>query len=44
MNKEEMGWRCPRKGCRQEVALRSGTFFEGSFTLAFYPLQEVNWV
>ena len=31
MNKAEMGWRCPRKGCRQEVALRSGTYFEGSF-------------
>eukprot|EP00731_Ephydatia_muelleri_P003003 Em0001g3003a len=30
VNKEEMGWRCPRKGCRQEVALREGTFFEGS--------------
>eukprot|EP00731_Ephydatia_muelleri_P030038 Em0021g561a len=30
VNKEEMGWRCPRKGCRLEVALRSGTFFEGS--------------
>ena len=29
VNKEEMGWRCPRKGCRQEVALRRGTFFEG---------------
>ena len=31
VNKEQMGWRCPRKGCRQEVALRSGTFFEGTF-------------
>ena len=31
MNKAEMGWRCPRKGCRPEVALRSGTYFEGSF-------------
>ena len=31
VNKEEMGWRCPRKGCRQEVALRKGTFFEGIF-------------
>ena len=25
---EKMGW---RKGCRQEVALHSGTFFEGTF-------------
>ncbi|KAL5488552.1 hypothetical protein EMCRGX_G017506 [Ephydatia muelleri] len=22
--------RCPRKGCRKELALRGGTFFEGS--------------
>ena len=22
-------WRCPRKGCRKELSLRGGTFFEG---------------
>ena len=26
---EERGWRCPRKGCLKEVALRKGMFFEG---------------
>ena len=26
---EGLGWRCPRKGCRKEVSLRVGTFFEG---------------
>ena len=30
VNKEQMEWRCPRKDCRQEVTLRSGTFFEGT--------------
>ena len=24
-----LGWRCTRKRCRKELALRSGTFFEG---------------
>lgn len=24
---EGVGWRCPRKGCRKEAALRGGTFF-----------------
>ena len=28
---EGMVWRCPRKGCRKEVSLRSCTFFEGKF-------------
>ena len=28
VNKEQMGW---RKGCRQEVGLCSGTFYEGTF-------------
>ena len=32
-NPENMGCRCPRKGCRKEVALRSRTFFEGSHLL-----------
>ena len=27
---EKMGWRCPRKGCRKEVALREGSFFSKS--------------
>ena len=27
---EGMVWRCPRKGCRKELALRSGTYFEGT--------------
>ena len=26
-NPEQVGWRCPRKACRSEVTLRSGTFF-----------------
>ena len=28
---EERGWRCPRKGCLKEVALRKGMFFEGMY-------------
>ena len=27
--KEGAMWRCPRRGCRKEVSLRKGTFFEG---------------
>ncbi|KAL5502706.1 hypothetical protein EMCRGX_G009521 [Ephydatia muelleri] len=27
---EERGWRCPRKRCLKEVALRKETFFDGS--------------
>ena len=28
---EERVWRCPRKDCQKEVALRKGTFFEGTY-------------
>ena len=28
---EERAWRCPRKGCLKEVALRKGMFFEGMY-------------
>ena len=31
---EGFTWRCPRKSCRKEVSLRSGTFFEG--TVSFF--------
>ena len=29
-NPEKRMWRCPRKGCRKEVSVRTGTFFAQS--------------